>query len=167
MVHLKTITKCRKKRLLLLLLWIKPAVGEQTFRFLSSSLTSFWKRNYTCSQSSRKQTPLSLVFTNDASTSASTRALISPWKRAWCKHKHKRKQSSTRIEIFLSLCLRLCLHRTWKRNITQAQGKSSDFDMILKEFLNKTKFSSENYLRKSFVSYCVYFACLDSTNLAG
>ena len=49
---------------------------------------------------------LSLVFTSDASTSASTRALISPRKRGWRKHKHDHKDQNFSFSLCLHLRLR-------------------------------------------------------------
>ena len=92
---------------------------------------------------------LSLVFTSDASTSASisasTRARISLWKRAPRNHKHKHKHKHKRKHqnfsfsmclrsllvlalcwfsldtnvLCLHLCLRLCLRREWKPGFNQ------------------------------------------------
>lgn len=47
---------------------------------------------------------LSLVFTSDAITSASVRALISQWKWGSRKHEHKHKDPNS-----FSLCWRFCL----------------------------------------------------------
>ena len=69
-------------------------------------------------------TYLSLIFSSDASTRANAIILISPWKRSWCRQKHKDKDQN------ILLCLSLCFHMRalqWVKTkyhpcITQAQG---------------------------------------------
>ena len=58
----------------------------------------------------QEQEAINPGFSSDASANAgtSTRALISPWKHAWRKHKHKCKHKQ---EVYLFfLCFRLSLH---------------------------------------------------------
>ena len=47
---------------------------------------------------------LSLVFTSDASTSASTAILISSWKRARLRHKHRQKHKHKVQNLFFFSC---------------------------------------------------------------
>ena len=62
----------------------------------------------------QEQEPINPGFSSDASanagtsTSTSTRALISPWKQAWRKHKRKCKHKQE-VQLFF-LCFRLSLH---------------------------------------------------------
>ena len=74
---------------------------------------------------------------SDASISASTRALISPWKRAWRKHKHKHQNI-----LILMLALMIA-----------SNVKTEDKAVILKEFLNRKRLAQKII----FYSYCAVF----------
>ena len=84
---------------------------------------------------------LSLVFTSDActiaSTSASIRALISPWKRGWHKHKQKQKDKHKDQNFSFSFSFRLRHVKT-------------------KPSMSTRKFATSGQLKHSFQIFCVW-----------
>lgn len=72
-----------------------------------------------CSRNTTWNALQSLVFTSDASASASTIIVIAPWKQTWCGHKLKRKHKDENLSVFVCLiCAATCENEILLRHNT-------------------------------------------------
>jgi len=91
---------------------------------------------------------LSLVFTSDASTSASTAILISPWKRARLRHKHrqKHKHKVQNLSFFSCACAYACVCPATSENEIPLRHNTSTRIFTTHEYVWPVKTLDPDYL---------------------